>query len=50
MSIIPHWRDDEQDPESVRDAHWISILGVMAWIVAIAVIADCLYLAERFVG
>ena len=51
MSNVPDWLNgDEQDPEAVRDAHWLTMLGVMAWIVGIAVIADCLYLAERLVG
>ena len=51
MSSVPDWlRDDEQDPEMVRDAHWITIMGVIAWIAGIAAIADCLYVAQRFLG
>lgn len=51
MSSVPDWlRDDDQDPEMVRDAHWITILGVVAWIAGIAALADCLYVAQRFVG
>jgi len=51
MSGVPDWmRDDAQHPEMVRDAHWITILGVIACIAGITVIADCLYLAQRFIG
>ncbi len=51
MSSVPdRLRGDEQDPEMVRDAHWITIMGVIAWIAGIAVIADCLYVAQRFLG
>jgi hypothetical protein len=50
MSLTPHWPHDEQTDEAASDARNISILGVIAWIAAIAVIADLLFVAQRYWG
>ena len=46
MSSAPHWLHDE--PVKEPGSKSVSILGVVAWIAAIAVIADLLFVAQRY--
>jgi hypothetical protein len=50
MSSAPHWLHDEPADEAASRARSISILGVIAWIAAIAVLADLLFVAQRYWG
>jgi hypothetical protein len=50
MSSAPHWLHDEPVAKAASDAPSTSILGVVAWIAAIAVLADLLFVAQRYWG
>jgi hypothetical protein len=50
MSCTPDWmRGGEADPKPA-DSNGLSILAVVGWIAAIVVTADCLFVAQRFLG
>jgi hypothetical protein len=48
MSSTPDWLRDE--PDQPQEQPRVSIVGVLAWIVAIAIIADLLFVAQRYIG
>ncbi len=48
MSSTPDWMRGEPEAKPREDR--VSILGIMAWIAAIAIIADLLFVAQRYLG
>ncbi len=48
MSLTPDWLRGE--PDRPQEQPKVSIVGVLAWIVAIALIADLLFVAQRYIG
>jgi hypothetical protein len=48
MSLTPDWLRGE--PDKPQEQPKVSIVGVLAWIVGIAVIADLLFVAQRYIG
>ena len=50
MNTTPDWMHGGHGHERPHDSLEISLVGVIAWIAAIAILADALYLAQRFWG
>jgi hypothetical protein len=50
MSATPEWLHGGGPEAELVDGPTVSIVGVIAWIAAIVVIADVLFLAQRFLG
>ncbi|MDR3512552.1 MAG: hypothetical protein P4L73_13035 [Caulobacteraceae bacterium] len=50
MSCTPEWMHGGEADSKPTDAPSISILTVIGWIAAIAVTADLLFVAQRFLG
>jgi hypothetical protein len=50
MSTTPDWMHGGENEPRPPESQAISILGVIAWIAGIAILADALYLAQRFLG
>jgi len=50
MSYTPHWHDGGETDSKQTPSQDISLLAVIAWIAAIVVTADCLFVAHRFLG
>lgn len=50
MSYTPEWMHGGESDSKPADAPGISMLAVIGWIAAIAVTADLLFVAQRFLG
>jgi hypothetical protein len=50
MSYTPHWLNEDETGADEGHPREFSLIGVIAWIVAIVVTADCLFVAQRFFG
>jgi len=48
MTSTPDWMQGE--PDKPQGQPKMSILGVLAWIAGIAIIADLLFVAQRYIG
>lgn len=50
MNTTPDWMHGGESDPGPSDSLGVSLLGVIAWIAAIAILADALFLAQRFLG